>query len=50
VKFVTVALVALNVGLMIAVLAQLRRLNERLDVLARRRNVRRRRQSVRHER
>ncbi|MCL5967180.1 MAG: hypothetical protein M1516_00785 [Firmicutes bacterium] len=46
-KFATVALVALNVGLMIAVLAQLRRLNDRLDVLARRRTARRRRPSVR---
>lgn len=46
-KFVTVALIALNVALMIAVLGQLRRLSERLDNLGRRRSVRRRRTSAR---
>jgi hypothetical protein len=47
VKFATVALIALNAALMIAVLGQLRRLNERLDSLTRRRTVRRRRSTVR---
>ncbi len=42
-KLATVALLALNVALMVAVWAQLRRLNDRLDAFGRRRTTRRRR-------